>query len=190
MISKREVLLSLYGVWRLLLRDPKGIEWLDDSHEGFWKSFFCAVLVLPGYVLLLAFSPISYYEDAGIVRIFMVEGSAYVIGWAAWPLLVSYAAPAIDREEKFIRYIVAYNWSAAIQIGIYVAILLLRFSGVVPEGMLGLISFASLIILLWYQWFIVKIGLDIAGSLPIAFVGAEFLLGQIIRAVSFSLMDG
>ncbi len=190
MISKHEVLLSLYGAWRLLIRDPKGIEWLDNSHEGFWKSFVCARLVLPGYVLLLAFSPTPYYEDAGIVRIFMVESSAYVIGWVAWPLLVSYAAPVIDREDKFIRYIVAYNWSAAIQIGVYVAVLLLRFSGVVPEGFLGLTSFAALLFLLSYQWFIAKTGLDVTGSLPIAFVGAEFLLGQIIRAVSFNLLHG
>ena len=72
MISKQELLLSLYGAWRLLLRDTKGIEWLDDSPEGFWKSFFCAVVVLPGYILLLAFSPTPYYEDAGVVQIFLV----------------------------------------------------------------------------------------------------------------------
>ena len=41
MIARHEVLLSLYGVWRLFLRDPRGIEWLDVSIEGFWKSFFC-----------------------------------------------------------------------------------------------------------------------------------------------------
>ena len=45
MIARHEVLLSLYGVWRLFLRDPRGIEWLDVSIEGFWKSFFCAVVV-------------------------------------------------------------------------------------------------------------------------------------------------
>jgi hypothetical protein len=190
MISKQELLLSLYGAWRLLLRDTKGIEWLDDSPEGFWKSFFCAVVVLPGYILLLAFSPTPYYEDAGVVQIFLVEGAAYVIGWTTWPLLVSYVAPVIDREDKFIRYIVAYNWSAAIQISIYVVILLLPFSGVVPDGLGGLLSFLALFILLWYQWFVVKTGLGITGALPIAFVGGEFLLGQIIRAVTFNLLHG
>jgi hypothetical protein len=188
MISKQEILLSLYGAWRLLLRDSKGIEWLDTSEEGFWKSFFCAIVVLPGYILLLAFSPTPYYDDAGVVRIVLVESAAYVIGWTAWPLLVSYVTPAIDREDKYIRYIVAYNWSAAIQIGVYVVVLLLRFSGVVPEGLMGLISFASLVILLWYQWFIAKTGLEITGALPIAFVGGEFLLGQIIRAVTYNFL--
>jgi hypothetical protein len=32
--------------------------------------------------------------------------------------------------------------------------------------------------------------LEIAGALPIAFVGGEFLLGQIIRAVTFNLLHG
>ncbi|MBL4721797.1 MAG: hypothetical protein JKY20_11800 [Alphaproteobacteria bacterium] len=188
MITKQEVLLSLYGVWRLLLRDPKGMDWLDDSEDGFWKSFLCAVLVFPGFVLLLAFSPTPFYEDAGVIRIFIVESSSYVIGWVAWPLLVSYAAKAFDREEKFIRYIVAYNWSAAIQIGVYVIILLLRSSGAVPEGFIGLLSFAALIFLLGYQLLIARVGLDIKGNLPIAMVGADFLLGQIIRAVTFNLL--
>jgi hypothetical protein len=69
-------------------------------------------------------------------------------------------------------------------------ILLLPFSGVVPDGLGGLLSFLALFILLWYQWFVAKTGLEIAGALPIAFVGGEFLLGQIIRAVTFNLLHG
>jgi hypothetical protein len=188
MISRQEVLLSLYGAWRLLIRDPKGIEWLDDSEDGFWKSFYCAILVLPGYVLLLAFAPTPYFADAGIFRLVIVESSAYVIGWVVWPLLVSYAAATFEREDKFIRYIVAYNWSAAIKIALYVVILLLRESGVIPEGMLSMISFAAVIFMMTYQWFIASVGLDVTGSLPVAMVGAEFLIGQIIHAVSYNLL--
>ncbi len=100
MIARHEILLSIYGVWRLFLRDPRGLEWLDTSLEGYWKSFFCAVIVLPAYALWIAFVSSGAEYSAGPFRIVTVEAISYVISWVSWPLLMAYLTPLIDRESN------------------------------------------------------------------------------------------
>ncbi len=83
MITSQEAVRRLYAAWRLLLRDRSAVTLLDDSVEGFWKSFSCAVIILPGYILLVAFAGDGPAEGAHPVRIVVVEGIGYVIGWVA-----------------------------------------------------------------------------------------------------------
>ncbi|NKB54714.1 MAG: hypothetical protein GKS00_00085 [Alphaproteobacteria bacterium] len=188
MIARHEVLLSLYGAWRLFLRDPRGLEWLDTSIEGFWKSFFCAVIVLPGYILWIAFAS-SGTGDAGFFRIVTVEGITYVIQWTAWPLLMAYLAPTIDRDEYYIRYIVAYNWSAGIQIAIYMIVLVVKFTGTASDGFLVTLGFVATVIILSYQWYVARVGLEVSGVGAAGIVAGEFVLGQIIHAIGQSMLQ-
>lgn len=185
MMARHEVLLSLYGAWRLFLRDPRGIEWLDTSIEGYWKSFFCAVVVLPGYALWIA---TAGDHSAGFFRIVTVEGIAYVIHWVAWPLLMAYIAPAIDRDENYIRYIVAFNWSAGVQIAIYMIVLAVRLTGAVPGGFLAVLGFTAIILILSYHWYILRVGLGVTSIGAVGLVAGEFMLGQVIRGIGQSML--
>lgn len=188
MIARQEILISLYGAWRLLLRDPRGIEWFDDSIEGYWKSFFCAVVVLPGYALWFAFTVYDVDFDAGLFRILVVEGIGYVVGWVAWPLLMAHIAAAIDRDKNYIRYIVAYNWSAGISIAIYLIVLALRLTGFVPIGIMAFLSFIALVVILSYQWYILRVGLEVSPAAAAGLVAGDFVLGQIISLFTRSLL--
>ena len=50
----QEILSGLYGAWRLLRRDPQQAEaCFRADATGFWNSFFAAVLVAPGYAVLV-----------------------------------------------------------------------------------------------------------------------------------------
>jgi len=188
MITRREALLSLYGAWRLFLRDPRGMEWLDDSIDGYWKSFFCALIILPGYVLLRAFAPGELSGDAGFFRIFAVESITYVIGWVAWPLLMAYVAPLIDREDRYIGYIVAYNWASGPQIAVYLAVLAVQLTGIAPIGFMAVLSFAALVLVLSYHWYVLRIALDVSPIAAVGFVAGEFVLAQVIRGIGQGML--
>ena len=188
MITLSEILTSLYGAWRLLLRDPRGFEWLDDSIEGYWKSFFCAVVVLPGYGLWFIFTVYDVNFDAGLFRILLVEGIGYIIGWVAWPLVMASVAPAIKRDHNYIRYIVAYNWSAGISIGIYLIVLVLRLPGIVPDGIMAFFSFIALVVILSYHWYILRSGLEVSPAAAAGLVAGDFVLGQIISSFSRGML--
>lgn len=188
MITTQEAFRGLYAAWRLLLRDRSAVALLDDSAEGFWKSFSCAVIILPGYILLVAFAGGGPAEDTDPIRIVLVEGISYVIGWVAWPLLVSYITPLLDRREAYIRYIVAYNWSAGPQILILILLLVLQSSGILNQGPFAAISLVALLVLMFYHGFIVRLALDVTVELAVALVVGEFLLGQVIRMVSDAML--
>lgn len=187
MIARHEVLLSLYGAWRLFLRDPRGIEWLDDSIEGFWKSFFCAVVILPGYVLWLLWRE-GGPEGPGFIRLFTVEGIAYVIKWVAWPLLMAYIAPAIDRDQNYLRYIVAYNWSSGVQMALLLLVLAIEVSGIAAGGVLGIVMLIATIVMFVYHWYVVRIGLEVSGFGAGVLVAGDFILAQIIHGIGQTML--
>ena len=47
MPDRQEVLSALYGAYRLAWFDVSGMTFLNLTVEGFWRSFFAAVLVAP-----------------------------------------------------------------------------------------------------------------------------------------------
>ncbi len=188
MITRHEVLISLYGAWRLFLRDPRGIEWLDDSIEGFWKSFFCAVIVLPVYVFWFLVRD-GEAAEAGFIRTFAVEGIAYVIAWVAWPLVMAYVAPAIGRDDNYIRYIVAYNWSSGVQVAILLVVLVIEVSGLAPGGIVAIFGVIATVLVLVYHWYVLRIGLEITGLPAAALVAGDFMLARVIHGVSQNMLQ-
>ena len=53
MPSANQVMYALYGAYRLARFDAAGMRYFETSIEGFWRSFFAAVIVAPPYALLL-----------------------------------------------------------------------------------------------------------------------------------------
>ena len=177
-------MISLYGAWRLLLRDPRGIEWLDDSIEGYWKSFFCAIVVLPGYGLWFFFTVYDVNFDAGLFRILLVEGIGYIIGWVAWPLVMASVAPAIKRDHNYIRYIVAYNWASVWQNLVYLPFVILSELGYLSAGAGRAMGMLVLIMVMLYTWFITKTALRITGVLATGLVVLDFVVSIILNALT------
>ena len=123
MITRQEAFEGLYGAWRLFVRDQSAAALFDDSPNGFWKSFFCAAIVLPAYVPLVLLGPGAVESTRGVLGTLVIESAAYVIGWVAWPLIMAYVTPIIDRDREYMLYIVAFNWSNAVQISLFLLIL-------------------------------------------------------------------
>ena len=187
MIARHEVLLSLYGAWRLFLRDPRGVEWMDDSIEAYWKSFTCALVVLPVYAVWIGVRS-SGLEDVGFIRIVTVEGIEYVIQWVAWPLIMAYLAPAIGRDDQYLRYIVAFNWSHGIYVAILFIVLTAELSGLASGGVLAVIGLIATIVMLTYRWYIAKVALEVSGGAAAGLVAGEFVLAHIVDAIGQNLL--
>jgi len=49
--------------------------------------------------------------DIGVAPILITETIAYVISWVAFPLLILPVARQLRREDRFLPFMVAYNWS-------------------------------------------------------------------------------
>lgn len=176
MLTWPEILRGGYGAWRLLLGDARGLEWLDRSPTGVWRSFRLAILLLPAYALLVWLHLREFGTSAPLPRILVVEISAYTISWTLFPLIMMGLAPMIERERETPGFIVAYNWANLISLGLYLPLALLDKAAFLPEGLVQLLEFVFTVVVVVYGWFIFKTALRLSGLAALPLAAADFVL--------------
>ena len=184
MPSSVQIAAALYGAWRLLRGDRGGMSYFERTPEGFYRSFFAAALVAPGYAILIAIHLAGIETPASGLRIFAVEAIAFVISWTAYPLIMFRVADAIGRETKYVDFIVAYNWSKVLQMAIYLPVSAITFAGILPETISVLLNITASIGILVYQWFITRTALEVAGIVAVGLVVLDLIIGIVIKSVS------
>ena len=83
MPSYRDIVYGIYGAFRLARLEAGAMSYFERTTAGFWKSFFAAVIVAPGFAIIIGYQ-LSQAEagiEAGVLRIFLVQALAYVLGW-------------------------------------------------------------------------------------------------------------
>jgi hypothetical protein len=181
MLRLAEIGPAFYGAWRLARFDVNGMRYFDSSIEGFWRSFQVAVLVAPLMVALVALDLSGMRVEAGWFRIVAGETIAYVISWVAFPLAAFYIVRLVDREDRYLGFIVAYNWSTLIQIAVLLPAAALSHRGVLPAGLGGVIALGSQIALLVYEWFIVRTALNLASIAAAGIVLIDVIISVLIN---------
>ncbi len=188
MPNLRDIVYSLYGAWRLALADRGAMAYFDQTAEGFWKSFFAAVIVAPAYVLVLLFDLSQVEIEAGAFRILLVQSCAYVIGWTAFPIAVHYVCDVIGKKEAFVGYIIAFNWAKVIQMAVFLPAIGLIASGVLPEQSGWMLRWAVLVMILAYEWSITRSALGVSAMGAVGFVVLDLVIDLIIHAVSLGMI--
>ncbi|MFQ5974584.1 MAG: hypothetical protein ACE5Q3_19850 [Alphaproteobacteria bacterium] len=185
MITTRDIAYGLFGAWRLAHRDKGGMSYIDTSVEGYWKSFFAGAIVLPGFVMIEMLRATVSPEAAptasfsSVALAFLV---AYVCRWIAFPFVMLFVAETIDRSERYIGYIVAFNWAKVIQIAILLPVsALVAVTEAAPFSRIALagVWFA----ILAYLWYIARTALDVSGVIAVGLVALELMLIAIIEGV-------
>lgn len=184
MITAREATFALYGAYRLARVDRRGLGYFDATVEGFWRSFYAAVLVAPAYVILLALHVGDRPVTAGPAKLVLVEGIAYVIVWTAFPLAMVYAARWLGRSHHYIRYIVARNWAGVLEMAVLLAAVAASAAG--GEALL-LLAFIAILV---YQWYVALTALEITGWQAAAVVALSAILEIVIDFVSDGMVRG
>ncbi len=183
MLSLAEIGPAVYGAWRLAHFDANGMRYFDRSIEGFWRSFRVALLAAPFSALLIAIQLSGMHVAGGWFRIVTGETIVYVISWVAFPLAIYYLAEVIDRRAQYVGFIVAYNWSALIQLGLFVPVSILAYSGILPSGLAGPVTIGAQIALLVYEWFIVRTALGLAGFAAAGVVAIDLVISILVNGV-------
>ena len=194
MISAREVVTGIYGAWRLLLFDRSGLQYFDSTIDGFWKSFYAAVVALPGVLILLLLSVTANPDIAptgSTGRIAIVFVIAYVIQWVSFPLLMFYIADLIGRNRQYITFVVAYNWSQVIQTAIILPPTIFVILVDAGQPGLGSIFFLTALIAIGvYAWFIARNALDITGIAATLIVFIDFAIAILISRGNDLMVGG
>jgi hypothetical protein len=188
MITTREAASALYGAYRLARVDERGMDFFDTTVEGFWRSFYAAALVAPIYLILM----VSRFQSGGVevagFRFIAVEIIAYVTSWVAFPLVVAYIAPMIDRDNRYLGYIVAYNWASVLQNLVCLPIAILINLGAIPAGLTTFLGVGCFIVVSVYIWYVTRVALDVPGGTAAGFVVLDVVLSVIVNAYADSMV--
>jgi hypothetical protein len=181
MISTGEVVRSIYGAWRLACRDPLGLQLLDTSEAGFWRSFYAALIALPPYAIMTAFRLARDVPASEPARLFAIESIAYVIGWTIFPLAAFYLTRMLGRAQHYTAYVVAYNWASVLQMALYLPVTMLSVGGVVSTGIGALLGLIAMGAIVSYQYYIARTVLDIEPMPAVGLVVTDLMLGLMLN---------
>jgi hypothetical protein len=184
--DRAEVLRSLYGAWRLARADVTGMQHFNFSVEGFWRSFFAAIIVAPGYALLVVQRTLDREEGYELGSTVVVESIAYLAAWAAFPLAAVVLTQLLGLGRHYVELIVAVNWSAVLQIAAFLAAVALSL--ILPEGLGALLLAAVTGTLMLYQWFVMRTALQTTGGVALALVLVDLLLSAVINLSADQLL--
>jgi len=178
MLSLAEIGHATYGAWRLARCDPNGMRYFDTSLAGFWRSLRVAVLAAPFNGLLIYFSLTGTGVKIGGDWFHVLAGETigYVVGWTAFPLVMFYLSEAIGRREKYLGFIVAYNWATVVQLAIILPPAFIYWLGLLPHLPGALLLAAGNIALLLYEWFIIRTALLVPGLAAAGIVALDQIL--------------
>ena len=173
MISLGEIRWNVGGALKLARGDVTGLDHFDDSIERFWRSFWAAAVCAPLFVIIMLSIP-QASPPKDWTRFFLVAAFNYAIAWSLWPLVMIYLADWIDRPNRYCRYIQAYNWAQVVGTTFKTIVIALA-GGMGGQGLGILLTFATLAIL-FYEWFITRLALEIPGIQAIGIVIFNLIL--------------
>jgi hypothetical protein len=185
MIAGGEVASGVYGAWLLARRRPEGLNWFDSSLTGYWHSFWAALLVAPAFLVL---ELITGGFGSAEPRDIAVQAISYVIDWTAFPLLMTFISDTLKRGQNYTRYIVAYNWSAVVQMAILLPAAVMAV--LVPSAPTLLLVQGITIVLLVYRAYIAHVALDVNFGTSAGIVLLDVLLSGLVDTIGNRLTGG
>jgi hypothetical protein len=171
---------GLQGAFRLARGDADGLALIEASPEGALRSFWAAVLCLPGFMALrlIAWSAAAGPEG-GVARALTAELIGYVCAWTGFALASLLVAEAMGRQGRWPHFIAAWNYTNVVQ---YLVLLLMTVpvalgaTGAVPNAL----ALAGLGYALWLEWFVARLALGVGGGRAAGVVVLDLMLGLFI----------
>lgn len=179
-----EIINSLYGAIRLAAGKKDGLDYFNFSKKGFWQSFTAAIIIAPLFILLLSVKYKVSDNDINVIRFAFIYSIAYVIGWVAFPLIINYIIVMIGRGQKFIHYIVVYNWASVPQNIFYLPFAISVEAQILQGTTANATGLFLLSLVFLYTYFITKVALKISSGIAAGIVVFDLILNIIISAIT------
>lgn len=188
-----EITRSLSGAWLLFRQKEEGYRLFTVTLGGFWRSFGVFFIILPIYLfslfveeqMVLEARPEAITPQGMGFTIFMTL--ALAVEWLAFPIVMAFLAAMMQLGQRYVPYIIAYNWSAAIISFMLLPALALYLLGVLPPSAAMAINFGVSFFMLYYRWYIARTALAVSGATAAALVAIDFLMSMVIGVTASRL---
>lgn len=175
---------NIAGAWQVMLGRPEGLERLDISVEGFWRSFGAIVLVAPFMLLSLvsqqsivvegeAFTPLTGADVA-------LRLAGLAIEWGVFPLVFAALAPTLGLGPRYVPFIVARNWSAVIVAALISVLDVLHLLGIIPSPAMPYVLLGAIIVAVRFSYIVARTALHASALTALPIVVLDLLLSLAI----------
>ncbi|MEX3011278.1 hypothetical protein [Hoeflea sp. TYP-13] len=187
--SLNEVAAYLTGVVKMVRGETEGLNYLDLSWRGFWRSFWAFAFSLPAYGVfwmsernsLLASSP-DIELGAGF---FLRAAVSDVAGVIAAICAVAIAARPLGISDRFVQWVVAGNWLSLPLSYATAAVTLVSLGAVGSQGAAAPLLLIVVLVSLVITWRVYRVALDGDGLLAlILLVISEFVFVLVSLVIS------
>ena len=175
---------GLSGAVRLVRLDTQALAYFGDTAADFWRSFLAAAVVAPLFLLYLVIRFFESETGGSFPAYLFAQMLAYAIAWLAFPLVMLYAAPVLQKEDRMVRYLVAYNWLSLIQNGVYLPVVMLGITDTLAQGLSNFLALIALIWVLGMTLFVTRKALEVPFGMAAVIVVTDLLLGVLIEVLT------
>jgi hypothetical protein len=172
---------ALYGTWRLACLDRGALAYFGHDAAAFWHSFIAGAILYPVFLipLVLGLSE-KDWQQGDLLHIGLIETIGYVVGWVGFPLILLPIARYLGRESRWVSLVIVYNWSQVLQHGVALAALIIAGTGMLPETVGISLVQAAFLATLVYEWYVVRVALDVSALPAVMIVLADLVYSQLI----------
>lgn len=175
---------NLAGASQILLGRPEGLNRLDTSLEGFWRSFGIVIIVAPIAFLTLVGEEPPADPNAVVLPLtaarILSYGVTLLIDWFAFPLVFALLAPSFGLGSRYVPFIVARNWASIIISAIIAIVHVLRIFELLPTTVLPYALLVVLAIAIRLSYVLVRTTLSVSIAIALSIVVLDFLLSLVI----------
>lgn len=191
MISGQEIARALQGGWLLFQTRRDGVQWFDRSIDGFWRSFGVVFLLLPLFVISAFGEKKLLLEETELTAdifphftYWSAQLTTFGLDWIVLPIVLALLARPLGISRGYVGFIVVRNWTSLLAAVPYVVSSLLYLLGIVPSGIMVLMSLVSLSMVLWFRFNIVRITLQTGIGLTLGIVVLDVILSLLITELA------
>ncbi|MBT5433240.1 MAG: hypothetical protein P8Q36_19515 [Alphaproteobacteria bacterium] len=181
--SGTEISSSLYGAWRLIFVDDEAMAHFNVSIEGFWRSFFAAILALPYFLVVIIWpAPVAEGVTPWEPDPFMA-GLAYILSWIIFPMVAAVLARLFELTQNYIGYITAFNWAGALIAQPLLILEVMTHAGVLSADAAAVLQLPIFVFVVWYGWVIARISLGATAWIAAALIFIAKMIDMLLFLV-------
>ena len=172
---------NLTGAWQLMLGRPEGLNRLDTSLEGFWRSFAAVILIVP-FALLASLSQGVIATDAGVTveplsgSGLTLQGITILADWFAFPIFFAALAKPFGLGSRYVPFIVARNWASVIMSAMVGAVHVLHLVGILSGLLTPFVLIIVFAVTLRFAYVIARIALAVSMGMALPVVMLDLLI--------------
>lgn len=185
-MRREQIARGIGGALLLARFDARGMQLFDLSADGFWDSFFGAVLVAPVaiYWLVVGF-PETTASTAWVIT---VEVIRYLVGWVLFPAVMIPIARGLRVSANYVPFVIAYNWSMVVQTILFFVITVIGQTGLIPLEVYTIAYLAAVLYTIVYLVFIARTALGVSGFIATILSLLDFALTYLLVLESQRLL--